>query len=272
MTRSRSSGPPPSSDTPAVSSLETRTTTLAKHLHSLDARKKSGIAFVSWERSLSQTRENEAACIDYPLDPPPGFETFLTDDTRLADAARNAIRRLLSSRLPDLLGLSKNAFAERCAEAAWHLPAHDGYRELFIRWDADEVTLYAAANIRLAKGIVSCKHAVPLGDPEIVFTGGAYAPSAHPRLVAWRTWIDFAAGTVDRYDQLMDLRSFAWYALQQHVASDHVILPGSYLKEGRTRPVLAAKRSGGMWMVDRWDEYSAPVPIMSVGEPRTPEK
>lgn len=235
-------------------SLGTKTTAGATHMVSLPARKKTGLPYVCWEARISLDRESKAACLDYPLDPPIEGESLVSDPKFLVAAARDSIRRLLGSNLHEGLGLTKAAMTECSAKAEWHEPMHHGFREVFCRWKVDEVMLFSHAHIRLADGVIqAARHLVPTGAPEMVFTNGA-GFVAHPKYVAWRTWIDYSEKTVECYDHLMDLRSFAWYALQHDIAADHVILGGSFIKEGRDRHVLSAKRLPRGWMVDRWKE------------------
>jgi hypothetical protein len=235
-----------------------------------DARKESGLPFVG-DETLSEDVEREVMDIPYRRDASSRERDERLDPSQQKRILRGLITRLTDAGFQRTLGLTKMkfkalfplSFDARAKEANPFFG--DPFYSLHV---ADEQVILRAAGISVRKHVVEgIRHVVQPTETRIRFTQRGYGFMGNdPRLVAWRSWLDYSQGRTPSYDLLMDLVSFAWLSLQYDVTLDCVAIAGSLFTgkwNNKAVPLCLHKTTDG-WYVDayRHEEHEKEQPAL----------
>lgn len=230
---------------------------------SADARSKSCLPYVSWEKTLRTDEQCLALGISYPRTAPPD-RPLISDRQALRSAVREAIQNFKRTGLPDRLGIRRTDLQKYFPVPKNTDKVNPALALIFFSWNVDDAPLFRAADVHVKQSIMgSLEHLIRPRKPRARFTqAGEGLVGVNPRLAAWRSWLDFQQGVAKRHDYFMDLRSFCWLTLQHDLLYDAFILGGTVVAEGDDGRILCALRTHKGWFVDEWREHQCSAPAV----------
>lgn len=231
----------------------------------LVARQKTGLPFVSWESgALHRDEQERMARFDYPSREPVNPEKRLSSDPKImARAYLKAISSLIRLGVAEALKTRRQDLVTKCVDTATaHPRAHLGLTRPFYSWPILDAKLCRLASLVFDPEAHDCVHLVEPEECDLRFSqGGDGLVGLDPRLVAWRSWLNYEYGELPAFDLLMGVRHFGWYVLQHPVHYSQVILGGTHLREEERRLVYAERSAQG-WRICPLKEHLPNAAIM----------